>query len=307
MSELYYSDGSRVTFSRSSMFELANLKQNFEQFLRDKEHTYLQLEGFDTLTGKYVNKKRKVIYSVDEEYKKRILARLYKLEDWYQQLPPHRRYVAMLTLTTHQRGFDSYMEQYTFLSESWDKLRKVMRHDLGTFQYVLIGEPHKTGFLHFHILIFQNVRDDLIEKYKRVWSELYGAGSYEHGLKIDCSNKGCLRSAKNYLMKYISKTLVLHHDSEMLDGTDIVRFQGPGTNAHFVVYQAVKWWMNKHNNSYKGIRTFQPSRKLGQIMSLKYVPSDTVIWKRVTLVIWGRSYVIRESDAIFDFSDVEDL
>lgn len=296
MPDLRYSDGSKVKFSPSSESLLNHIKEEFEQFMLDKEHTYLQLEGIDTITGQYVTKRRKVIHSVDEEYKKRLLAQLYKLEDWYQQLPPHRRYVSMLTLTTHQKDFNSYMSQYTFLADCWDKLRKVMYNDLGSLQYVLIGEPHKSGFLHFHILIFQNIREDLQEKYKRIWSERYQAGSFEHGLKIDCSNKGCLRSAKNYLMKYITKTLVLHNTPEMLDSTDLVRFQSPGTNEHFLVYQAIKWYMNKHNNAYSGIRTFQPSRKLGQIMSLRYEPSGAVIWQRVTLVIWGEKHVIRECD-----------
>jgi hypothetical protein len=294
---LFFSDGSPVRFSKNEEFKLSQCVEGFEQFLRDKEGSYIFLEGSMVDSGEYISKSVPIVYSCDEVYKKRTLARLYKLENWYQQLPPHRRYVSMMTLTTYQRTFKSYFDQYRFIAESWQKLKDVMRLEIGHFEYVLIAEPHKNGFLHFHILIFQNIRPDKQEYFKRIWSEKYQAGSYDNGLKVDVSNKGCLRSAKNYLMKYIQKTLILHNDPQetYLDSSDLVRFENPKNDEFFLIFQAIKWFMNKHNNDYTGIRSFQPSRNLSHVMSLDYEPSKEVNWERVTFVCGNTVHVLRGS------------
>lgn len=293
-----FSDGSSVKFPSSEERRTASVIDGFQKFLVDKSHSYISLEGFDVQLNQYVKKQVPIVYSCDEEYKDRRLAGLYKLEKWYQQLPPHRRYVSMLTLTTYQKEWICYEEQYQFIVDSWLKLKDIMKKDIGKFQYIVIGEPHHSGFLHLHILIFRYIREDLQEKYKRVWNEKYQAGSYRNGVKIDGSNKGCLRSAKNYLMKYVSKTMTMHQYDERISGSDLVRFDESSQNwnrdVHFLVYQAILWNMNKHNGEYKGVRTFQPSRELESFMKLDYVPNEDIVWYRISYVIWGESHVIHE-------------
>lgn len=291
--------------------------ENFDQFIIDKEHSYISLEGYFLIDGSAAVKRIPLTYSCDIEYKKRQMAKLYRLNAWYSSLIPSKRIVTMMTLTTYQRDFENYAVQYDFLRESWLKLKDIMKlpGELGDFDYVVIAEPHKTGFVHYHILIFKRVSSDQAKRYKGLWEKKYSAGSKRHGVNIKVNNSGALRSIKNYLMKYLAKTFSMDIEQcsefqEFFDNSDLKKFSEPlglyrarsrlssEAKSYFLkVYHATMWQMNKRDSDFKGFRAFQPSRRLSKIMALPEKINDSVAWTSVYLVIWGESHLIRSIES----------
>lgn len=289
---------------------------DFTQADIDRKNSYIRLEGEFISDGSVAVKKVPIVYSYDKDYRNRQMAKLYRLNDWYNSLPACQRVVTMMTLTTHQRDFKNFFEQYDFLRESWLKLKDIMKKkdELGDFEYLVIAEPHKSGFVHYHILLFKWVTSSQAARYKQIWNEKYTAGSTSRGVDITVNKSGALRSVKNYLMKYLAKTFTMDYDEAVdtqgfFPESDLKRFRLPEgeekvfkkfsneSRSYFLkVFHAVKWYMNKRNSGYKGFRAFQPSRKISQIMSLPKKENDSVVWNTVSLVIWGVSHVIRDLD-----------
>ncbi len=303
LQNLFYSDGSPVTFSKSEELFLQTVMDDFDQFLVDHEHSYIQLEGSFLVDGSLAVKKIPLTYSCDVKYQNEQMAKLYRLNDWYNTLPPNRRVITMMTLTTYQRDFKNYFEQYDFLRDSWLKLKDVMKKELGDFDYLVIAEPHKSGFVHYHILLFKWVANSQAKRYQTLWYENYIAGSKSRGINFKVDMSGSVRSLKNYLMKYMAKNFTLTFDEKFIPDTDLMRFSEPSkeraslspeNKSYFLkVFHAVKWYMNKRDSDYKGFRAFQPSRTLSRIMALPKKENTTVAWHSVYLVMWGVSRLIR--------------
>lgn len=316
-SNLCYFDGSHVTFPKTEEKKFTRLIEDFDQANLDRKNSYIQLEGEFVSDGSLAVKKVPIVYSCDQEYRNRQMAKLYRLNDWYNSLPACQRVVTMMTLTTHQRDFKNFYAQYDFLRESWLKLKDIMKKkdELGDFDYIVIAEPHKSGFAHYHILIFKWVTAAQAAKYKQIWNERYAAGSESRGVDITVNKSGALRSVKNYLMKYLAKTFTMEYDEKMdtqgyFPDSDLKRFRLPAgeekafsklssdSRSYFLkVFHAVKWQMNKRESDYKGFRAFQPSRKLSKIMSLPRKENTSVAWNTVSLVVWGVSHPIRTIDS----------
>lgn len=310
---VFYSNGKRVSFPKKGELVLQKVLEDFDQFLLDKKHSYIQLEGERLGDGSLAVKRIPLKYSCDIEYRNEQLAKLYRLDDWYKTLPVNQRVVTMMTLTTHQKEFGSYFDQYDFIREVWLKLKDVMRLELGHFEYLVVAEPHYSGFVHYHILIFKWVTKVLAKRYQKLWEDKYGAGG-SHGVNVSVNLSGSVRSLKNYLMKYLGKNFTLKYDekmdkfneyfpdsdlrcsSETIERPKCVTVEG---ESYFLkIFHAVKWFMNKRGSEYKGFRAFQPSRFLSQVMSLP--PSGNppqVAWSAVYLVIWGVSHLIRKIES----------
>ena len=317
---LFYKDGSKVQFSKSSERELDNLIIDFNQFLVDKENSYILLEGVSLSDGSYKSKKLPLVYCCDQSYKNIQMAKLYRLNDWYNSQIPSKRVITMLTLTTFQKEFDNYYDQYDFLRESWLKLKDNMKIDLGNFNYLVVAEPHKSGFVHYHILVFASIKQSDANNYVKLWSEKYNAGSARHGIDIKADMEGALRSIKNYLMKYLAKTFTLTYDEpekDLMDFDDALSELVPVSNErqeayskinnlavqsakdyYLRIFHAVKWKMNRRNTDYKGFRAFQPSRDLSRIMALPpKEKSLTTVWTSMYFVFWGERYPMRLLDS----------
>lgn len=307
LQNLMFSNGSPVSFSKSDEKFLQKVIDDFDQFLVDHENSYIQLEGSFLVDGSLAVKKIPLTYSCDVKYQNEQMAKLYRLNDWYNTLPPNRRVITMMTLTTYQRDFKNYFEQYDFLRDSWLKLKDVMKKELGDFDYLVIAEPHKSGFVHYHILLFKWVANSQAKRYQKLWYENYIAGSKSHGIDFKVDMSGSVRSLKNYLMKYMAKNFTLTFDEKFIPDTDLKRFSEPSkeraslgsdNKSYFLkVFHAVKWYMNKRDSGYKGFRAFQPSRALSRIMALPKKENTTVAWDSVYLVIWGVSHLIRKVES----------
>jgi len=230
--------------------ENAVLMGTFKRFLEDQKGLKLLM----LLRGKQDGQLKRVEFEIlnrwKKEYKNRVLAHFYKLNEWAES-NLQAAGVTMVTFTTYQTGF-SVSQQFEHLKANYRKLRDNMRKELGKFQYVWVTEPHKTGYAHIHMLAFCEISQAQQEKFKRLWSEKYSAGDYEHGLNFsDYISKENLRSVKNYLMKYVTKSLE--------DFADL------GTR----IYNAVAWNMSRRSNTEStGFRFYGMSRDLTQACKL---------------------------------------
>jgi hypothetical protein len=199
------------------------------------------------------------IHRWTEEYTNRQMSKLYQLEKWHNC---HKLPVEMLTLTTYQDGPHSVKikghevtieESFEILKNSWGNLLMVLRRKLGKFYYLAIMEPHKSGYPHLHVLIFRVLDEDTRAHTRILWSEKYGAGSKEHGVDFSIRKVDDIKSLRNYLMKYLSKTFANTGD--------------PGIER----YNTVLWE--------KGYRVLTSDQALSKIM--KRQPGeeeDTITW-----------------------------
>lgn len=307
LQNLLFNDGSPVSFSKYQEVFLQRVMEDFDQFLVDHANSYIQLEGSFLVDGSRASKRIPLIYSCDQQYQNQQMAKLYRLNDWYNSLPPNRRVITMMTLTTYQREFKSYFEQYDFLRDSWLKLKDVMKKELGDFDYLVIAEPHKSGFAHYHILLFKWIANSRAKRYQCLWYEKYVAGSKSRGVNFKVDMSGSIRSLKNYLMKYMAKNFSLTFDEKFIPETDLKQFSEPSkeraslsveNKSYFLkVFHAVKWYMNKRGNRHKGFRAFQPSRALSSIMALPKKENTTIAWDSVYLIWWGVSHLIRKIES----------
>lgn len=292
-----FSDGSPVEAWNQAVY--GGLLDDFEQFEFDRQHSYIKLTGRHRHTGQIVNRRIPISYRTDEKYQKRILARFYKLDKWYQQLPVWKLGVSMVTLTSKQRGF-SYFEQYNFIQECFRTWRDNVRKQVELGESVLIGEPHESGYLHYHILYFKEFTQAEQDILRAAWLAT-GAGN-DHSFRCDVSKQ--LRRARNYLMKYIKKTLLMEDNSgDKLADSDLKRFDSSDSDLRFLIFNAVLWKLNKHDNEYKGVRVFQMSRGLSKITKLDKFGDDCFIdWYLVEFVTpMGETFPIHEK-AVPDFN-----
>lgn len=278
LKNLHFSDGSSVLDAKQVNY-MWDLLESYDDHKIKSDQGSVILEGFDQNTGLYVKKHIPILYRTDQRYKRRLLAKLYCLDDWYNGLSRTDKVVSMVTLTTKQRGL-SFFDQYDMLRLNWCRMRDLIRKQNPDANYIAIWEPHKTGYAHIHIAYFGvNFSNSYISKIKALWAHKYGVGGNN---ALDVSNKrvGSLKCAKNYIMKYLVKGL-----SD--DGTDKIKRIGDSDlkssiddkGIHFKIFNAVLWYISKHDTDYVGIRSFQPSRLLSRVMSADSVIS-TIRWVR---------------------------
>ena len=149
-------------------------------------------------------------------YRKGIMAKLYQLQIWAQR---HNMTCGMLSLTSAQTGY-SDIEILNRFRDSWALFQDNL-HKMG-FQVFRLYEPHKSGVPHMHVLIFGDCSEKNISRLEGLWHEKYEMGekyndfSFSPGLRDNPQ----LKSVVNYLMKYLSKTVI----SDFLDNPSLMRF-----------------------------------------------------------------------------------
>jgi len=230
--------------------QAAHIKADFNEYLDRTANSAMVFHGVNMAYFEPVTSRGEYIHRWTDRYRRRLLARFYKLDDWFKANPCN---TTMMTLTTRHEGF--LPDQYALLQESYNKLRTNMRQPsfLGKFSYFYVLEPHKDGYVHLHMLIFKELSQEHQDRIKGLWANKYGVG-VEEALDFEIKTvEGGLESPKNYLMKYLEKTF---KDAD----TDF--------NSSFFLFSAVAWHMGQRNNDYKPIRFWNSSRDLQKIMSL---------------------------------------
>jgi hypothetical protein len=151
-----------------------------------------------------------------EKYIKGRFAKLYLLDDWYKL---EKRPMTFLTLTSFHKADAMFTLETSLVNElrdTFDRLQKgkrllmtELRHmGFKHVSYMMVVEPHKSGFPHYHMIIFTSFTIEQQIRLKNCW-EKWQIGSFEHGLDFDeRPQKENIKSLRNYLMKYMSKSFV---------------------------------------------------------------------------------------------------
>jgi hypothetical protein len=188
--------------------------RRFSAYLENTEGMTFRVSGTFEDDGEdcIVTRELPYIHRWTPIYKKMVIAKFYKLEDYARSLGVTS--LTMLTLTTFHavdqfgRRVDTndvtIPESFALLKQGWDKLRNAINKR--GFQYVWIMEPHRSGYPHLHVAIFGDVPLNDQIRIKHLW-EKYGCGSYEHGAKFTAPKGGNVKSLRNYLIKYMVKGL----------------------------------------------------------------------------------------------------
>lgn len=240
------------------------------EYVETTSKSRLKFEYLDTLSMELVTIDSPYVHRWTEVYRNRVLARFYKLQNWWFESgrPP----VTMLTLTTYQGATQTALaargERVTredglrILQTSWRKLRMMMRNRIlkRSFDYLYVLEHHKSGYGHMHVCIFDTLTKEEKERISTLWHEKYNAGSLEYGAvfskerkeeRIDISEDGQpIRSRDDiefigfYLIKYMGKSF---SNPAMMTGGELK-------------FSALLWKLK--------IRQYNTSRHLAQVMKL---------------------------------------
>lgn len=190
----------------------------FLKYLSLTQHFQFRVSG--TRGSEKVVKKIPYVHRWTETYRKSILAKFYKLEEWTKE--NYSGVVTMFSLTTYGgksklnggsysrmvKGHDVTIdENFSLLKKSCAKLLDLIRHKHPGINYFWVMENHEdTGYVHRHLVFFHEFTQAEQDSFIELWSRKYQAGSRKHGLKISSKNSnGSIQSIRNYLMGYMSK------------------------------------------------------------------------------------------------------
>ncbi len=260
--------------------------REFREYLKFTSKVTIDLHLYDKYTQKTVRVQLPYAHRWHPVYRNRTLAKFYKFNEWWKGAgsPP----ITLLTLTTyqdteyakqHHGSRVSLVEGFEILKESWNKLRIMLRNRVlcRPFDYLWSVEPHlsrDTGYPHMHVAIVGELTDTEKAEVKRLWSEVYKAGSYEHGAYF---SEECLDAKKDisnagfYLFKYLGKSFCVDPDK-----------MTPGELA----FNAVLWE--------KRYRQWGASHAISQAMKLDTGDMSRYVFLEASLSMEGWTGVIRE-------------
>jgi hypothetical protein len=256
------------------------LCQEFFEYLDMCEQKKFILKGYDVKKGKFriapidydnrwgPNRRRELGWKLD------------RLESWFSLQVD--RPVVMITLTSYQEGL-TISQAWGNLNKSRTKLLKMIRKHCGDVDYFWVTEPHKSGYVHYHLAVFCEISIELENTLRHLWSTKYKQGSHTYGLDFS-RKKGDdkLKSLKDYLSKYLRKGFLLDQWT-----IGMLLF-----NAHL--------WST-------GFRMYGGSKRISSIMKLPEDPDLDIVWLETTYqdvertpegglidterVIWARQYI----------------
>lgn len=130
--------------------------------------------------------------------------------------------------------------------------------------YFWIVEPQsESGYPHIHAGYFTEFTDAEKDRLKNHWSQVVKAGDYIHGLDFSFEQphkSGDVKSLKNYLMKYLTKTFI-----ETI----------PDWTPEELVFNAIAW--------NEGYRFFGCSRDLSVAMKRPVKDNQSYTWLSTSL------------------------
>ena len=230
--------------------------------------------------------------------------KLDRLEYWFGLQMD--RPVTMITLTSYHEGM-TIQQQWNELSKSRGKLLKLLAFYFDSPDYFWVVEPHKKGYVHFHLAVFADVSNNKKDKYgegiedkfRRLWSKKYKTGNHTYGLDFS-QKKGDekLRSLKKYLSKYLQKGFLLNKWSPSL-----------------LVFNACLWDT--------GFRMYGASKNVSHIMNVGDEQENNIVWLETKIndvkkdtqpdgteytyeeerVVWYRQYIPDWLDSPFWLQD----
>lgn len=257
------------------------LASQFVNYLHMTDNAKISIEGLIRDKGRIYPKKKDIpyVHRWTECYLASRLAKLYKLEAWVKDNPVP---VTMATYTTYHdyNKFGRLVNNGYSIEQCFRLLNEGLRNSIkllrkmrgGVVNYIAVWEPHESGYPHVHVMFLTRLTDAEQEKLRLHWSEVLGVGDYEHGLNFSVDSvfqEGEITSIRNYLMKYMAKTLY--------DGW---RDWTPAE----LVFNAIAWGGKRDVFKKKRhYRTFQPSRELSRVMAPDDERNPWEMWVRTSI------------------------
>lgn len=240
-----------------------NIVNRFYEYLEDCDKKGFVLRGWDTKEGKFKVSHLDYDNRWSPRCRRELSRKLNNLEAWFtMQLD---RPVTMITLTSFHEGLTIPAAWFN-LNQSRTKLLKLIRKYFGDVDYFWVVEPHKSGYVHYHLAVFadvsNNVKDNkgkgIEDKFRDIWSKKYKTGNHTYGLDFSQKkDKTKLDSLREYLSKYLRKSFLMDEWS-----IGMLLF-----NAHL--------WDT-------GFRAYGASKRISAIMKLPEPKHKDVVWLETT-------------------------
>jgi hypothetical protein len=188
---------------------------NFVEYLDQCEQKGFMIKGYDTGSGKMLNLPMSYCNRWGPVRRRVLSDKLERLNFWFDM--QEDRPCTMITLTCYHEG-KTISQAWHELNKSRGKLLKLIANYYGNVDYFWVPEPHKSGYVHYHLAVFaqvDNTKKDkhgegIEDKFRRLWSKKYQTGSHTYGL--DFSHKkgdSKIQHLKNYLSKYLEKGFLM--------------------------------------------------------------------------------------------------
>ena len=237
----------------------------FVKYLDQCEQKRFLIKGYDTVKGKLINLPMEYTNRWCPARRKDLSIKMDLLSYWFELQADHP--TTMITLTSGKRDI-SIADSWHDLNKSKKKLQDLIRKYYGDVDYFWVPEPHKDGYVHYHMAVFADVSNEvkdnkgkgIEDKLRDLWSKKYGTGSHTYGL--DFSHKegdGKIQDLKNYLSKYLSKGFLI---GKWTPG--ILKF-----NANL--------WDT-------GFRMYGASKRIRQMMNIKPDKPSQIIWLETKMI-----------------------
>ena len=281
-----------------------DLSKQFCEYLDLCEQKGFVVHGYDYAKGEIHNHFLEYENRWSPGRRGELSDKLDRLEYWFALQMD--RPVTMITLTSYHEGM-TIQQQWNELSKSRGKLLKLLAFYFDSTDYFWVVEPHKKGYVHFHLAVFADVSNNKKDKYgegiedkfRRLWSKKYKTGNHTYGLDFS-QKKGDekLRSLKNYLSKYLQKGFLLDKWTPAM-----------------LVFNACLWDT--------GFRMYGASKNVSHIMNIEEEKRNDIVWLETKIndvkkdtqqdgteftyteerVVWYRQYIPDWLDSSFWLQD----
>lgn len=189
-------------------------KRVFEwvSYLADTEHLSFTIKGISD--GNPVEYGVPYLHRWHPSYKKRMIAKFYQLDKHFADKFGIGRLVpcTMITFTVQQKlDYSDYDDCFKKLINSFTKFRKILYYYYGQNSWFRVTEPHKSGYPHIHMAYFYDIPEKDYDDLKKLWAVKYGNSDFpdialDFKRSSEYENSNNLKSVKNYLVKYLTKT-----------------------------------------------------------------------------------------------------
>ena len=256
----------------------SKLSRDFCIYLDACESKKFLVKGYDTKSGTFVNAPLDYDNRWMPSNRRALSHKLDILEWWFdtQQNNP----VTVISLTSYHTG--NIRKDWDNLNKSRDLLLKILRKYYPGIDYFWVPEPHKSGYIHYHLALFADVSnrvkdgdgEGMEDKLRRLWSEKYGTGSHTYGLDFtQKEDNQKIKGLKDYLTKYLRKGFLLGEWTPEL-----------------LIFNALLW-----DSKY---RMYGASKNISAIMKIEPIKHEHTVWLETKLddgidnkIVYYRQYI----------------
>lgn len=181
--------------------EYSTLSLRFMEYIDSTKNKRINIDAMNS-KNEEVYMTMPYVHRWTEQYHNRILHKMYCLEKWYKESKPE---TTLITFTSKQKN--------RRIKTVWENIKKGFRKTLDIIRimfkksgvsYFWVTEPHKSGYPHIHLCLFTKINEEQKVRIKEHWTKKQKIGSVKHGISFEEGSS--IKSIKNYLLKYMSKS-----------------------------------------------------------------------------------------------------